>query len=80
MGSKMLDKWLERYNELDRAYDRAEDKYERHEKEGRPDAAARDERRMDVIYAKMLGMVEALQCFGYTIRYQDGKNVVVEYR
>ena len=71
----MLDKFLEAYNDLDRAYDRYDDKLAKYiSEDASEDRIRRLEARMDKISAKMDGMVDALNIFGYTVKWQDHGN------
>lgn len=74
---KMIDKWLESYNKLDRKYDSLREKAEKYEKNGDAERAKTFNERMDYIIGYQDGMIEALNIFGYFLQYQDGENVVV---
>ena len=68
----MLNNWLEMYKELDRQYDKYDDKLSKYIfEDGKEDCVKRIKARMDKIAAKMDGMKEALEIFGYTVIWQD---------
>ena len=77
MNNEMLDKWLKEFSELERKYDRFWELKEKAEREGRKELAKRNDYKMDVVAAKQEGMILALEIFGYAVKYQDGKYVVV---
>ena len=78
--NRMLDEWLKSYNRLDEKYDKLWNKSENYEKRGDVKRANWCNRRMDTISDFQDGMVEALNIFGYDVKYQYGKNVIVDYK
>lgn len=78
MTQKMLDKFLEEYNRLDKKYDRFWDKRDEAEKNGDTEKAKARDKKMDEIAERMDGMLEALMIFGYTVRNYNGENYIVE--
>ncbi len=77
MTREMLDKWLEKYNSLEKQYDKEWDRMDKCDREGNIERSKIHSDKMDIISAKQDGMMDALRIFGYTAIYQDGKYVIV---
>ncbi len=73
----ILDQWLAEYNKLEELHDKKWDRLNKYEANGDTKKAQATSRKMDEILAKMEGMRIALDILGYTVIYQDHKNIVV---
>jgi len=78
LDRKILDRWLEKYNALEKKSDKYLERQREYESRGENRKAARAEAASDEIDAKCEGMVKALNIFGYTTVYQNGELKVVE--
>ena len=74
----VFNRFMDRFMEIEKRYNRYEEKLEKREAEGDTEKVKKLEHRMEEMIAEQKGMIEVLEMLGYTIIYQNGIPVIVE--